>query len=131
MAEVLRQVVALLNRLAQLEHDAIDACRVAATRAVSPPERTRLGGALATHRRHLEDLASLVRSLGGEPAPHVGRVGTLPPASVREVLAAVHQRIASAYEEAVSQPGIPVDVLAALERALAEERALYAPWRRE
>jgi hypothetical protein len=112
MAELLRQIIAVLNRLIHLEHDAIDACRFA------------VGGTTERHRRHLEELASLVRSLGGEPAPRVLRVSW--PSFSLDIVHAVHRRIASAYADAASQPGIPVDVLAMLERTLAEERA-FAP----
>ncbi len=124
MAELLRQVIAVLNRLIHLEHDAIDACRFAVGGTTDRGDRARFSSWTECHRRHVEELASLVRSLGGEPAPRVLRVSW--PSFSQDILHAVHRRIASAYADAVSQPGIPVDVLAMLERTLAEERALAA-----
>jgi ferric-dicitrate binding protein FerR (iron transport regulator) len=124
MAELLRQVVAVLNRLIHLEHDAIDACRFAVGGTTDRGDRARFAAWTESHKRHLEELASLVRSLGGEPAPRVLRVSW--PSFSQEMVHAVHRRIACAYADAASQPGIPVDVLAMLERTLAEERA-FAP----
>jgi ferric-dicitrate binding protein FerR (iron transport regulator) len=124
MASLIRQVVALLNRLIQLEYDAIEACRFAVAGATNPGDRARFGAWAADHRRHVEDLASLVRNLGGEPAARVLRTPAPQHAQERDLLRAVHRRIALAYADAASQPGIPVDVLATLERAAAEERAL-------
>jgi hypothetical protein len=122
MAELLRQVVAVLNRLIHLEHDAIDACRFAVGGTTDRGARERFAAWTENHRRHVEELTSLVRSLGGEPAPRVLRVSW--PSFSLDIVRAVHRRIASAYADAASQPGIPVDVLAMLERTLAEERAL-------
>jgi hypothetical protein len=122
MAELLRQVVAVLNRLIHLEHDAIDACRFAGGGTTDRGDRARYAAWTEHHRRHVEELAALVRSLGGEPAPRVLRVSW--PSFSLEIVNAVHRRIATAYADAASQPGIPVDVLAVLERTLAEERSL-------
>jgi hypothetical protein len=122
MAELLRQVVGVLNRLIHLEHDAIDACRFAVGGTTDRSARARFAAWTENHRRHVEELSSLVRSLGGEPAPRVLRVSW--PSFSQDIVHAVHRRIATAYEDAASQPGIPVDVLAVLERTLAEERAL-------
>jgi hypothetical protein len=122
MAELLRHVVAVLNRLIHLEHDAIDACRFAVGGTTDRSARARFVEWTEGHRRHLEELSSLVRSLGGEPAPRVMRVSW--PSFSQDIVHAIHRRIATAYADAASLPGIPVDVLAMLERTLAEERAL-------
>lgn len=122
MAELLRQVIAVLNRLIHLEHDAIDACRFAVGGTTDRRERARFSSWTECHRRHVEELASLVRNLGGEPAPRVLRVSW--PSFSLDIVYAVHRRMASAYAEAASQPGIPMDVAALLHRTLAEERDL-------
>lgn len=124
MASLIRQVVALLNRLIQLEYEAIEACRFATVHATDPRNRGRFGAWAADHRRHVEELTSLVRNLGGEPAARVLRASQPSFTQEGEMLRAVHRRIALAYADAASQPGIPVDVLALLERAAAEESAL-------
>ena len=122
MAELLRQVIGVLNRLIHLEHDAIDACRFAVGGTTDLRDRARFVAWTECHRRHVEELRSVVRNLGGEPTPRVLRVSW--PSFSQDIVYALHRRMASAYAEAASQPGIPVDVAAMLERTLAEERAL-------
>ncbi|MGD0676731.1 MAG: DUF2383 domain-containing protein [Polyangiaceae bacterium] len=133
MARMLQDIVTLLNRLIQFDQDAIEACKSAMDR-LSDADKEELAGALADHRRHVEDLATVVRNLGGEPANRAdvrvaqskGRIATKGSSSApRALLEAMHaseKDARAAYESAISQPGVPVDVLLALERNLDHER---------
>jgi len=133
MPRTLKDVVALLNRLIQLDHDAIEACKAAMDRVARSEDREQLGAILADHRRHAEELGLVVRNLGGHPASHGdlrqvltrGKVVLGALSGERAVLEAVRGNEAEAvlaYADAVSQPGIPVDVMTVLERQLAVER---------
>jgi rubrerythrin len=149
MARMLKEVIALLNRLIQLDYDAIEAHKSAISRLSDPADRAQLGAFVVDHRRHVDELAFIVRNLGGEPASYgdlrhaIGRgkvvlggllgsrapalVGSRSPstASDRAVLEAMRGNEAESgphYESAASQPGIPVDILAVLERTCADER---------
>jgi uncharacterized protein (TIGR02284 family) len=137
MARTIRDVIALLNRLIQLDHDAIEACKAAMDRFARTDDRVHLGSILADHRRHAEELSFVVRNLGGDPASHgdLRQVLTRGKAVLgalsgeRAVLEAVRSNEAeavSAYADAVSQRGIPVDVMSVLERQLAIERRHHA-----
>ena len=132
MSRMLRDVVALLNRLIQLDYDAIEACKAALARVTDPRDREQLGAALGDHRRHIDELAILVRNLGGEPASQgdlrqasaKGKVvlgGLAGEGAVLEAMQENEEEARRAYEHAASQPGVPVDVLAVLERNLAHE----------
>jgi hypothetical protein len=96
-------------------------------------DRAQLVAILADHRSHAEELGIVVRNLGGHPAGHGdlrqvltrGKVVLGALSGERAVLEAVRGNEAeavSAYADAVSQPGIPVDVITVLERQLAVER---------
>jgi uncharacterized protein DUF2383 len=146
MARVIREVVALLNRLIHLHYDAIEACKTAAAHVADPRDRAQLLLALEDHREHVDELAVVVRNLGGEPASPGdmrlvrGRLSSVPaiavptpspssPASSAELEHALleafrrnEEGARAAYEDAASLPGVPLDVLAALERNLADER---------
>ena len=137
MARMLKEVVALLNRLIQLDHDAIEACKGAMDRVAQGDDRAQLGWMLSDHRRHADELAFVVRNLGGDPASHGdlrqvlsrGKVALGALAGERAVLEAVRSSEAeavAAYAAAVSQPGVPVDVSAVLEKQLADERRHHA-----
>lgn len=127
MARMIRDVVALLNRLIQLDYDCIEAYKAAIARVTDPDDRKQLSALLADHRRHVDDLAFVVRNLGGEPAAHgdlrqvltKGKVvlgGLTGDRAVLEAMRSNEADVAAAYEQAASQPGIPVDVLKVLER---------------
>jgi uncharacterized protein (TIGR02284 family) len=132
MARVIRDVVVLLNRLIQLHYDAIDACKAAVEHVEDPRSRQQLGATLEDHRGHVDELAVVVRNLGGEPASP----SDLRPLRARKrsaggldceraLLAALgknEEGACAAYEDAASLPGVPLDVLAALERNLADQR---------
>jgi uncharacterized protein (TIGR02284 family) len=132
MARVIREVVALLNRLIQLHYDAIDACKAAVAHVDDPRARQQLSATLEDHRGHVDELAGVVRNLGGEPASpsdlrplrpkrhHVG--STEGEHALLEALGRNEEGARAAYEDATSLPGVPLDVLAALERNLADQR---------
>jgi uncharacterized protein (TIGR02284 family) len=137
MARILREVVSLLNRLVQLEHGTVQACVAARERVVDADDRARLGAMIADHRRHVDDLSNVVRNLGGEPSSQSdlrqvfvrGRVALgalVGDSAVLEAVWSGEAAMVSAYEQAASQPGVPVDVVKVLERHLAEERAHHA-----
>jgi uncharacterized protein (TIGR02284 family) len=133
MARIIREVVALLNQLIQLEFGAIAACKAAFAHVTDAEDRQRLGALLGEHRRHVDELTDVVRNLGGEPSCR-GDLGQVI-ARGRAVLGALvgeralleamrgnEAHVEAAYENAVSRPGVPVDVLTLLERHLDEER---------
>jgi uncharacterized protein (TIGR02284 family) len=133
MARVIRDFVLLLNRLIQLHYDAIDACKAAVARVEDPIARQQLGSTLETHRGHVDELAVVVRNLGGEPASpsdrrplRLRRTAAAGPGcegehALLETLRRNEEGARAAYEDAASHPGVPLDVLAALERNLADE----------
>jgi uncharacterized protein (TIGR02284 family) len=131
MARVIRDVVVLLNRLIQLHYDAIDACKAAVAHVDDPRARQQLSATLEDHRGHVDELAGVVRNLGGEPAspgdlrpPHARKHARTPAGehALLEALGRNEEGARAAYEDATSLPGVPLDVLAALERNLADQR---------
>jgi uncharacterized protein (TIGR02284 family) len=137
MARMLREVISLLNRLIQLDYDSIEAHKSAISRLSDPGDLAQLGAFVVEHRRHVDELAFIVRNLGGEPASHgdlrqvlaKGKVvlgglrgGLEGDHAVLEAMRGNEAESASHYEAAASQPGIPVDILAVLERSCADER---------
>jgi uncharacterized protein (TIGR02284 family) len=133
MARMIRDVIALLNRLIQLDYDSIEAYKAAIARLGDADDRKQLSVFLGDHRRHVDELAFVGRNLGGEPASHgdlrqvltKGKVvlGALTgDRAMLEAMRGNEAETSSLYEKAASQPGIPVDVLAVLERNLSDER---------
>jgi rubrerythrin len=133
MTRKLKDVVLLLNQLIQRDHTAIDAYRTAIATRHAFVHRAQLGVLLADHRRHVDELSLIVRNLGGEPASQtdlrpmlvrdkVDLSGVADEPALIEAMRSSEAKTASLYETAVSQPGIPVDVMSVLERNLADER---------
>jgi len=132
MARVIRDVVVLLNRLIQLHYDAIDACKAAVVHVEDPRARQELRATLEDHRGHVDELAVVVRNLGGEPASPSDlrplrprkRAASCPEGehALLEALGRNEEGARAAYEDAASLPGVPLDVMAALERNLADQR---------
>jgi bacterioferritin (cytochrome b1) len=135
MARVLQEVVTLLNRLIRTEYDAVETRRAAVAQVGDAVDRHELGLMLADHRGHVDDLALVVRNLGGEPLSH-GDLRQLldrrdrrdkplvvraPVSGILEALRGQEEGTRDAYAEATSLPGVPIDVLAVLERLLADE----------
>jgi uncharacterized protein (TIGR02284 family) len=134
MARLLQEVVSLLNRLIHLEYDAMEAYRIAIARLGEAHDRTHIEGVLVDHRRHVAELADVVRNLGGEPASQGDvhqallrsrlAVGALvDDQAVLEAMRGNESDLAAAYERAASRPGVPVDVLAVLRRHLVDEQS--------
>jgi rubrerythrin len=67
-------LVAELNDLIRLDHDAIGAYTIAIEAVESTTYRETLEGFRADHERHVRELTELVRAAGGTPAesPHAG-----------------------------------------------------------
>lgn len=65
-------LIAELNDLLQLDHDAVEAYTIAIDLVRSPAYRETLVQYRADHKRHIEELAALVRARGGLPTelPH-------------------------------------------------------------
>jgi hypothetical protein len=132
MARVIQDVVMLLNRLIQTEFDAVEARRAALVHFADSGDRHLVGVMLADHRGHVDDLAMVVRNLGGEPLSHGDLrrlLGSRPPPvvpaaldhPVLETLRRHEEGTRDAYREATSRPGVPIDVLGVLDRLLADE----------
>jgi len=66
------RLIAELNDLLQLDHDAVEAYTIAIDSARDATIRETLVGFRADHKRHIEELAALVRDRGGLPTelPH-------------------------------------------------------------
>ncbi len=146
MRPAIQGVVVRLNRLIEIEYDALESCSAAADGLAESEgeDRRRLDAFLADHRRHADELASIVRNLGGEPASVrdlrrvLGRERdrALDPEPLADPIVSVEgaraiiaslrdteQRAARAYDLSASQLGIPVDVLALIERNGRDETA--------
>jgi hypothetical protein len=133
MARMLNDVIALLNRLIQIDHAAIEGYKAAKTRLAPSVDRAELGAFLADHRRHVDALTNVVRNLGGEPVGHgdlrhgrgCGRRdlrGLIEEGMLIEAMRTNEAEATACYENAASQPGIPVDVVAVLKQNLTDER---------
>ena len=66
------KLIAELNDLIQLDHDAVEAYTIAIDRIKDASRREQLVAFRADHKRHIEELAALVRARGGLPVelPH-------------------------------------------------------------
>ncbi len=137
MARMLNDVIALLNRLIQIDNGAIETYKTAKARLGEAVDRAEFAAFLADHRRHVDVLTMVVRNLGGEPVSHGDLRQGLRHATVdlrglieeRRLIEAVRTSEAEAtavYENAASQPGIPVDVVAVLQQNLVDERRHHA-----
>ncbi|HXN32762.1 MAG TPA: DUF2383 domain-containing protein [Polyangiaceae bacterium] len=133
MARLLNDVIALLNRLIQIEKTSIDTYKTAKTRLGDAVDRVELGAFLADHRRHVDALTIVVRNLGGEPVSHgdmrqvrlrgsVDLRGLIEEGLLIEAVRSNEAEATASYENAASQPGIPVDVVAVLKQNLTDER---------
>ena len=66
-------LVAMLNDLLQLEHDALPAYQIAIAGLRNPAQRDRLRAFRDDHRRHVNELTALIQARGGVPLrlPHL------------------------------------------------------------
>jgi hypothetical protein len=129
------QLVAFLNDLLQLDHDAAGAYRVALRELDSPRLRAELEEHLRDHERHIDELESHIERLDGMkmPMPHLTGAFKLAvqavaaPGSDRAVLLAFKAnelQVRDKYERATTQDA-PPEVAATIARAAADERRHY------
>jgi ketosteroid isomerase-like protein/rubrerythrin len=128
--------IAHLNDLIQLDHDAVQGYTVAIDRIHDTRHRDSLVEFRADHKRHIEELAALVRARGGLPVevPHptgalklavqaLGAIGN----DVALLLAfkAVEGQVRDKYRRAARREA-PADVAEVVSRAAADEDRHYA-----
>ncbi len=136
MARMLNEVIALLNRLIQIDHAAIETYKTVKVQLGDSVDGAEFGAFLADHRRHVDALTIVVRNLGGEPVSHgdlrkglrasVDLRGLIEEGVLIEAMRAHEAEATAVYENAASQPGIPVDVVAVLKQNLLDERRHHA-----
>ena len=128
-------LIAGLNDLLQLDHDAVEAYTVAIDLVREPAYRETLVAYRADHKRHIEELAALVRNRGGLPTemPHPtgalkllvqGIGGVLSDDALLLAFKAVEGQARDKYERA-SREVYPPDVAPVIQRAFADEDKHY------
>ena len=130
------KVIAALNDLLQLDHDAVEAYTIAINTTRSDTYRETLVGFRADHKRHIEELAALVRSYGTVPAelPHptgvlklavqaVGAAGGDP--ALLLAFKAVEGQVVGKYQR-MARRRFPGDIADVVKRAAADEERHYA-----
>jgi ketosteroid isomerase-like protein/rubrerythrin len=130
-------LIAELNDLIQLDHDAVEAYTVAVDSVRDAKHRETLVEFRADHKRHIEELGALVRERGGLPVelPHptgalkiaVQAVGAAA-GDVTLMLAfkAVEGQVRDKYRRFANRIGHPPDVAEAIRSAAADEDRHYA-----
>ncbi len=127
------KVVNLLNDLIQLDYDAIEAYSAATARLSEVGDKNQLTEFMDDHRRHTQDLAVLVRNLGGAPAGGAdfkqvltrGKVMIGALAGDDAILRAMksnEETTLRAYEKALRAEGLAPGVREVLDRNLGDER---------
>jgi hypothetical protein len=129
-------LVALLNDLLQLDHDAVSAYRLALRELESVDLRLQLQAHLADHERHIDELEAHIEEAGGMKMslPHLTGAFKLAvqaaaaPGSDRAVLLAFkanEMQGRDKYERAAASEDLPAGVRLSLQRAAADERRHY------
>jgi rubrerythrin/limonene-1,2-epoxide hydrolase len=129
-------LIAELNDLLQLDHDAVEAYTIAIDRIRDVAHRESLVEFRADHKRHIEELAKLVRERGGLPIelPHptgplklaVQALGALgDDRSLLLAFKAVEGQVRDKYRRAAQRTS-PPDVADVIQRAAADEAKHYA-----
>lgn len=127
------KLVDQLNKLIELEYDAIGAYEEAVKRLESRTLASTLDSFLTDHRRHLTELTEEVIRLGGKPKTSGDAKRVLTKGKVvlgdiigdRGIIQAMdsNEKVTNhKYEEALKMRGLPSTVLTILERALDDER---------
>jgi hypothetical protein len=130
------QLVALLNDLLQLDHDAVSAYGIALWELDSAELRTQLESHLRDHERHIEELGTHIERLDGMkvPVPHltgafkVAVQAAAAGGSDRAVLLAFkanEMQVRDKYARAASRQELPPDILATLRRGAGDEGRHY------
>lgn len=129
-------IVADLNDLLQLDHDAVNAYTVAIDTLKSDDFRERLVAFRSDHKRHIEEIAALVRSRGATPVelPHVStgpfklamQAAAAPGSDAVILLAfkANERQVRDKYRER-SRREYPAEVAEVLRRAAVDEDTHY------
>jgi rubrerythrin/limonene-1,2-epoxide hydrolase len=129
-------LIAELNDLIQLDHDAVEAYTIAIDRIKDVGRRESLVAFRADHKRHIEELAAQVRARGGLPIelPHptgalklaVQALGALgDDRSLLLAFKAVEGQVRDKYQRAARRT-MPGDVAEIVTRAAADEAKHYA-----
>jgi uncharacterized protein (TIGR02284 family) len=127
------QPAALLNHLIAVDYDAIEAYEAAIGRLGSTPDATQLRRFLDDHKRHIVELAALVRELGSEPAGHgdlkhfvtTGRVvlgGLIGDDAILRAMNSNEGHTCSAYDHAVVHEGLELAARTLLLRIMEDEK---------
>ena len=130
-------LIAELNDLIQLDHDAVEAYTIAIDRVRDGSRRESLVAFRADHKRHIEELAALVRARGGLPIelPHptgalklaVQALGALgDDTSLLLAFKAVEGQVRDKYQRASRRLTSPTEVADAVARGAADEAKHYA-----
>lgn len=129
-------LIAELNDLLQLDHDAVQAYTVAIDAVREPRYRDRLVEYRADHERHIEELAALVRAGGGLPVelPHptaplklaVQALGAAPgDSTLLLAFKAVEGQARDKYRRFAAKP-YPPEAKETVQRGAADEERHYA-----
>jgi limonene-1,2-epoxide hydrolase/rubrerythrin len=129
-------LIAELNDLIQLDHDAVEAYTIAIDRIRDTTRRKSLVEFRGDHKRHIEQLAALVRARGGLPTelPHptgaiklaVQALGSLgDDVSLLLAFKAVEGQVRDKYQRAARR-AMPSDVAVGVRAAAEDERRHYA-----
>jgi uncharacterized protein (TIGR02284 family) len=127
------QLIEHLNRLIELDLDAIEAYEAAIARLNDPSDKAQLERFREDHRRHTAELSSAVEEVGGTAAtrPDFKRVLTKGKVVVaglvgdRAVLTAMksnEETTTKTYDKATREAGVPIRVKTLLERNFADEQ---------
>jgi uncharacterized protein (TIGR02284 family) len=130
-------MIAELNDLLQLDHDAVQAYDVAIANTENESWRETLRHFRADHERHIEELTNLVRANGGTPAQtshlttglfklalqQVGRAGG--DRGILMAFEANERQVRDKYRRHAEQPH-PPEVRAVLQRGAEDEERHYA-----
>jgi rubrerythrin len=135
---VSEKLIAQLNDLLMLDHDAVDAYEQAIKRMSHPGSRTQLGVFQADHRRHIADLKDCIVRYGGRPHDRrdvkgffmKGMTALQSMAGDEMALKAMlsnEKFTNSRYEEAAHEASFPDDVRALVAKNRADE-ARHLDW---
>ncbi|MCW8193912.1 ferritin-like domain-containing protein [Proteobacteria bacterium 005FR1] len=126
-------VIEELNRVLNLDYDAIKAYEAAIERLHDPSYQSRLESFKQDHVRHTQNLAAIVSEYGGEPASHADVKSVLTQGKVvignivgdLGVLKAMNsnERVTNGvYEQALSKLASKPDIVRVLKENLTDER---------
>lgn len=126
-------LVHMLNKLIELDFDAIEAYRAAIDKIKDTTSKAKLQEFMGDHERHTRELSDVVRGMGSEPADKAdykklltkGKVVIAGLTGDRGVLIAMKSNeddTNTAYERAVARPDVPSSVRELLQRNLDDEK---------